>query len=54
MVANATAGFKPDFRPDWLYGGNAIPGHCHLAGPPPGGRTSGRPFHARVTVWMAG
>jgi hypothetical protein len=26
-------------RPHWLYGGSAIPGHCHLAGPPPGGRT---------------
>jgi hypothetical protein len=30
-------------RPCWLYGSNAIPGHCCLAGPPPGGRTSGRP-----------
>ena len=31
------------WRPHWLYGGSAIPGHCRLAGPPPGGRTSGRP-----------
>jgi hypothetical protein len=37
-----------------LHRSKAIPGHCCLAGPPPAGRTSRRPFHARLAVWMAG
>ena len=38
-------------RPHSLYGGNAIPGHCCLAGPSPGGRTSGRP--CSCAFWRA-